>query len=247
VSPASLTFSGTTGGANPASQSLSISNSGGGTLSWTASDNQTWLTVSPTSGTAPSTATVSVNLTGLAAGTYNGTITISATGATNTPLTVPVTLTVTAPTTELLTNGAFDGSVDPWMLSGNAYWTNTTTATGGYLYLGSVNSATGQAYQTITIPATATTADLTFKLRVYTLETSTTVAHDKLFVEVRDTSGALLTTLATYSNLDVSSGYVQRGPLSLLAYKGQTVRVQFRVANDASLASTFRIDDASVR
>jgi fibronectin type 3 domain-containing protein len=39
-----------------------------------------------------------VNTTGLAAGNYSGVITITATGATNTPRTVPVTLTLTAPT-----------------------------------------------------------------------------------------------------------------------------------------------------
>ena len=98
VSPASLSFSATAGGANPGNQSLSITNTGGGTLSWTAGDDAPWLSVSPVSGTAPSTTTASVNMAGLAAGTYNGTITISATGATNTPLNFPVTLTVNAAT-----------------------------------------------------------------------------------------------------------------------------------------------------
>ena len=40
--------------------------------------------------------TAAVNLSGLAAGTYNGVITVSATGATNTPQAIPVALTVTA-------------------------------------------------------------------------------------------------------------------------------------------------------
>src|SRR5205085_10392729 len=49
VSPSSMSFSATAGGANPAGQALSISNTGGGTLNWTASSNQTWLSISPTS------------------------------------------------------------------------------------------------------------------------------------------------------------------------------------------------------
>src|SRR6185295_12815558 len=105
----------------PATQMINITNTGGGTLNWTASDNAAWLTASPASGTAPSTLTASVDIAGLAAGTYNGTITVSATGATNTPVSVPVTLTVNAAGgTELIVNGGFEGSSTPWTLSGSA-------------------------------------------------------------------------------------------------------------------------------
>jgi hypothetical protein len=31
------------------------------------------------------------------------------------------------------------------------------------------------------------------------------------------------------------------------AYKGQTVRIQFRATTDVSLISTFRVDDVSLR
>jgi Viral BACON domain len=85
------------GGANPGAQSLNITNTGGGTLSWSTSDNAPWLTVSPASGSGPGAATVSVNTAGLAAGTLNGTITIAAIGAPT--KSIPVTLTMTAPST----------------------------------------------------------------------------------------------------------------------------------------------------
>ncbi|MFN7923114.1 MAG: BACON domain-containing carbohydrate-binding protein, partial [Bryobacteraceae bacterium] len=91
-SPSSLTFTGTQGSANPAAQVLNITNSGGGTLTWTATSNQPWLTLTPSANSV----SAAVSLTGLAPNTYNATITISATGATNTPQTVPVTLTVNA-------------------------------------------------------------------------------------------------------------------------------------------------------
>ena len=82
----------TAGAANPAAQSFTISNTGSGTLTWTAGDSASWLTLSPATGTNTGTVTASVNLSGLASGTYSGTITVSATGATS--KTLPVSLTV---------------------------------------------------------------------------------------------------------------------------------------------------------
>jgi hypothetical protein len=94
VSPSSLSFTATAGGSNPAAKTLSVSNTGGGTLSFTASDAATWAAVSPTSGTAPADVSVSVNIAGLSAGTYTTDVTVSSAGATGSPATVPVTLTV---------------------------------------------------------------------------------------------------------------------------------------------------------
>ncbi len=250
VSPASLSFSATVGGANPANQSLSITNTGGGTLNWTASSNATWLSVSPASGTAPSTATVPVNIAGLAVGTYNGAITISATGASNTPVTVPVTLTVSAVSTELIVNGGFEGSSAPWVLSGSAVRsTGALPHTGtGYLTVASANRQTGAAYQQITVPA-GSAPSLNFWLNVTSSETTTTTQFDLLFIEVRSTSGTLLATLATFSNLNKGTAgvYVLRGPFSVSAFAGQTIRVQFRATEDRSLPTSFRVDDVSVR
>ena len=101
LSPTSLSFTGLQGGASPTSQSVSVTNSGGGNLSWTGSTDQSWLSISPAGGTAPSTVTVSASTAGLSAGTYNGTVTISASGASNTPQPVPVTLTVLGPSISL--------------------------------------------------------------------------------------------------------------------------------------------------
>jgi hypothetical protein len=98
VNPLSLFFTDAQGGANPASQILALTNIGGQTLTWTISDNAGWLAVNPSNGsttTETDTLTVSVDTTGVLIGTFNATITITASGATNTPQTVPVTLTVT--------------------------------------------------------------------------------------------------------------------------------------------------------
>jgi hypothetical protein len=97
TSSAQLNFSYTLGGTAPGSQTLTIGSTGTA-LSYTATaSGGTWLSLSPASGTTSSNVTVSVNVTGLTAGTYNGTVTIAATGAANTPVTVPVTLTVSLP------------------------------------------------------------------------------------------------------------------------------------------------------
>ena len=92
----SLQFS-STGGAMPPSQSVDVSNSGGGTLAWTATSSAAWLSVSPTSGSGNGVLSVSVSPAGLAAGNYSGSISVSAAGAANSPQSIGVTFAVTAP------------------------------------------------------------------------------------------------------------------------------------------------------
>jgi bacillolysin len=153
--------------------------------------------------------------------------------------------------TELLTNGGFEGSAAPWVGSGTGYFYvnpgNYPHGGTGYIYFGVNNSVSGQSYQQVTIPSTAC-GTLTFWLNVTSNETTTTTQYDKLFVEVRNTAGTLLATLATYSNLNKgTAGVYSQKSLNMSAYKGQTVRVQFRSTTDSSLTSTFRVDDASLK
>ncbi len=151
--------------------------------------------------------------------------------------------------TELVTNGGFEGSVSPWVLAGTgSTWSSTASnahAGSGSLALGGVNSGSGTAYQTITIPS-GSTAALSFWLSITTAETTTTTKYDNLYVEVRNTAGTLLTTLASYSNLN-KGAYALKGSFSVAAYAGQTVRLQFRGTTDSSLITTFRVDDVSVK
>jgi len=92
VSPSSgFSSSGNQGGPfSPSSKQYSVSNSGGGTLNWTASANQSWVTVSPTSGTNSRTVTVLVNsnansLPGSSDGTtYTATLTFGGNGGNTT-------------------------------------------------------------------------------------------------------------------------------------------------------------------
>jgi len=96
-SPSSLAFQATQGGLNPLSKTLSIWNAGTGTLNWNATESANWLTLSPTSGASTGqTGLISafVDITGLPAGTYSATVTLSAAGASNSPQQAPVTLVV---------------------------------------------------------------------------------------------------------------------------------------------------------
>lgn len=111
VSPSSLQFTYTSGGSAPAAQTIAISNSGGGTLSWTATPSASWLSVSPSSGTGSANLSISVSASSLAAGSYTGNVQIAASGASNTPVTIAVTLTVQgatlpAPAITSVTNAA---------------------------------------------------------------------------------------------------------------------------------------------
>jgi len=94
VQPASMTFTaGASVGLTPPGQILQINNVGGnGQLAWSASSTQSWLSLSFTSGIAPSSPIVLVNALGLGPGVYSGTLTITAPG---TQVNVSVTLTVT--------------------------------------------------------------------------------------------------------------------------------------------------------
>ncbi len=78
AAPATLAFVQAVGGAAPPPQSVTVSAPGG--TAWTASADQGWVLLSATSGTPPSTVNVSVNATGLAAGSYSARITFSAQG-----------------------------------------------------------------------------------------------------------------------------------------------------------------------
>ncbi len=150
---------------------------------------------------------------------------------------------------ELLVNGGFEGSAAPWVLSGNAYRSTGGYPHGGigYSVLGYYNNANGSEYQTLTIPTTASGA-FSFWLNVSSSETTTTTVYDRLYVEVRSTAGVLLGSVATFSNLNKATigGYTLRS-FSLAAWKGQTVRVQFRATTDGSLATSFRVDDVSLQ
>lgn len=117
-SPATLSFAYELGGTAPATQTIAVTNAGGGgSVAWTVSDNAAWLSTSPSSGTAPSTITVTADPASLAVGTYTGTITITAAGVDGSPQTVAVTFVITAAPL----SAAGQDVVRRWRKSGGAW------------------------------------------------------------------------------------------------------------------------------
>jgi hypothetical protein len=99
--------------------------------------------------------------------------------------------------------------------------------------------------KTVSIPSTCTNANLSFWLHIDTAETTTTTKYDTLKVQVLNSSGTVLGTLATYSNLDHNSGYALRS-FSLAPYIGQTVTLEFTGSEDFELQTSFVIDDTAI-
>ncbi len=215
-------------------------------------------------GARTATLSAATDLFGASSAQYNsvatgwcavGVGTCPGTNPTPTPTPAPSITPTPSPTptpgANLIVNGGFEVSASPWVSSGTGYFYtangNSPHGGTGYIYFGVNNSVSGQAYQTVSIPTTAT-GNMSFWLNVTSSETTTTTAYDKLFVEVRNTSGTLLTTRATYSNLNkTTQGVYSQKSFSLAAYKGQTVRIQFRSTMDSSITSTFRVDDVTLQ
>jgi len=144
--------------------------------------------------------------------------------------------------TQLLGNAGFEtGTAAPWTASSGVVDNSTSEAahSGSWkAWLDGYGSAhTDTLSQTVTVPA-GCRATFSFWLHVDTAETGST-AYDKLTVQAGST------TLATYSNVNAATGYVQKS-FDLSAFAGQTVTVKFTGVEDSSLKTSFVIDDTAI-
>ena len=165
------------------------------------------------------------------------------------PTPTPTPTPTPVPGAELLLNRGFESGGVNWVATAGVVTNSTgqTPRTGSwYAWLdGYGTTHTDTLYQQITVPSTANTVTLSFWLKITTAETTTTTAFDRLQVQVRNSSNTVLTTLATFSNLNRTTGYVLR-TFDLTAFRGQTIRVYFLGTEDSSLQTSFVIDDTSV-
>jgi hypothetical protein len=150
---------------------------------------------------------------------------------------------------QLVLNSGFESGATNWTATSGVITNDATeSAHAGTwkAWLNGYGSAhTDTLYQQVSIPSTATTATLSFYLRIDSAETTSTQAYDTLKVQVRNSSGSVLATLATYSNLNKGSSYVQR-TFDMSAYKGQTVRIYFEGVEGTSVATSFIVDDVTL-
>jgi Zn-dependent metalloprotease len=210
---------------------------------WTAVSNATFITItSGSSGSGNGTVNYSV-ANNTSTSSRSGTMTIAG-----------QTFTVTQAgtgggCTNAIGNPGFETATAPWVISGQV-----TRSTGAYPHSGvaymiinGVNSTSGTLYQTVTVPSGC--SNLSFWLNITTSEAAGAAVYDRLFIEVRSTTGTLLATLATFSNQNSGTAgvYVLRGSYNLSSFAGQTVRIQFRGTNDITLPTSFRVDDVSLQ
>jgi len=159
-----------------------------------------------------------------------------------------VTVTVNNATgQQLLGNPGFEtGTASPWTISTGVVSNSTSEPPHGGTWDawmdGYGTTHTDTMLQQVAIPSTVTSATLTFWLHVDTAETTTTTAYDTLKVQIRNSSGTVLATLATYSNLNHNTGYAQQS-FDLTSYKGQTIQVYLVGAEDSTLQTSFVVDD----
>ena len=118
ANPASISFSyQVNAAALPATQTLTINASGSAAASTLAvnvvSVPTGWLTVTPDTGRSPLALAVSANPTGLAPGSYSGTITVNTVPAGSNPATVQVTLSVRNPPPTLSTSSTSTNFTSP--------------------------------------------------------------------------------------------------------------------------------------
>ena len=251
--------------ASPTSVSIAQAASGSATISTTvsggfsnaislsASGAPAGVTVSfsPTSIAAPGSGSSTMNIavgSTVTAGTY--TITVTGTGGTITH-TTSVSLTVTTAggggtTTQILTNPGFESGATGWTATSGVITSSTSEAAHGGSWKawldGYGTTHTDTLLQTVTISSTATAATLNFWLHIDTAETTTTTAFDTLKVQIRNTAGTVLSTLATYSNLNKATGYSLKS-FDVTAFKGSTIQVFLVGTEDSSLQTSFVVDD----
>ncbi|MFJ6663364.1 putative Ig domain-containing protein [Streptomyces sp. NPDC091383] len=251
---AAFTSGGGTGGntvsvTNPGSQStttgssvsLSVkaSDSAGAALTYSASGLPTGLSINSSTGVISGTAST--------AGTYQ--VTVTATDSTGATGSTSFTWTVGTggggggcTSSQLLANPGFESGNTGWTASSGVITNDSGEAAHGGSYKawmdGYGTAHTDTVSQSVTIPA-GCKATLTFYLHVDTAETSTSTAYDKLTV----TAGS--TTLATYSNLNKSTGYAQK-TFDLSSLAGQTVTLKFNGVEDSSLQTSFVVDDTAL-
>ncbi|MFJ7149223.1 M1 family aminopeptidase [Streptomyces sp. NPDC100445] len=177
-----------------------------------------------------------------------GALTVAAVAALVLPGTPAAAGAVPAPAAcapqQVVGNGGFESGTSPWTQSPSTVITGRSgqSAHGGgsYAWLdGAGSTRTDTLGQSVTIPSGCATATLGFWLHTDTAETTTSVAYDKLTAKIGGT------TLATYSNLDANTGYVHK-TLDVSSFAGQTVNLSFTGTEDASLQTSFVLDDVTL-
>ncbi len=223
---------------------VSATDTTGGTLSYTATGLPAGLSINSTTGLISGTPTT--------AGT--STVSVTATDSTGPSGAASFGWTVnpaggSCTAAQLLGNPGFEsGTASPWSASSGV----VDNSSGEPAHSGSWkawlngygSTHTDTLSQAVSIPGGCSSYRLSFWLHIDTAETSTTTAYDTLTLQVLNSSGTVLGTAATFSNLNHNTGYTQH-TVDLSAYAGQNVTLKFTGSEDSQLQTSFVIDDAA--
>ena len=230
-----------------ASVRISASDSASGqTLTYSASGLPAGLSINSSTGTISGTPTT--------AGTSN--VTVTATDTTGASGSASFTWTVGSgsgggcTSAQLLGNPGFEtGTATPWTASTGVIADNSKepphSGTWDAWLDGYGKATTDTLSQSVTLPSGCSTYQLSYWLHIDTAETSTSKAYDTLSVQVLSSSGAVLGTVGSFSNLNHNTGYAQQ-TANLAAYAGQPITLKFTGTEDSEYQTSFVVDDTAI-
>jgi len=162
---------------------------------------------------------------------------------------LPLVLKNYPPCARPIQNGNFEARSAYWTLGGLTIISLNRPHGGSYsAWLGGYDNANDTLYQTITIPSTGPTgrpvvsARLTYYWYMTTEETSPSTDFDYLYVQIR---GSPIRTVETLTNRSVKDTWAFSS-FDVSEFIGQTVQVYFRATTEATLPTSFFVDDVGL-
>jgi Putative Ig domain/PLD-like domain len=223
---------------NPGSQTGTVGTAASLQIAATDSASGQTLTYSATglpAGLSISSATGLISGTPTTAGTSSVTVTAKDTTGASGSATFSWTISAASGcgAQQLIQNGGFaTGSLTPWTASSGVLTAASSShpsypSTDPYLAWidGYSGKHTDTLSQTVTIPASCTTATLSFWLYIDS-DDPTGKAYDTFTAQVLNSSGTVLATLGTLSNQNEGTGYVEHS-YSMSSFIGQTITIKF--------------------
>jgi hypothetical protein len=151
---------------------------------------------------------------------------------------------------QLLGNPGFEtGTAAPWTVTSGVIADNSKEPphSGKWdAWLDGYDRATTDTLsQAVSVPSGCSSYQLSFWLHIDTAQTTTTTAYDTMTVQILSSSGTVLGTLATFSNLNAATGYTQYS-YNLSAYAGENVTLKFTGKQVSSRETSFVVDDTAL-